>query len=154
MNKARVLIVLLALGLVTACMHRAAVWVEPGATRDRLRFIVGQARGSTEPVANVTDLRVATCEGTSRGQHASNRVMWLASGSAWGKPAAAVNFAYGEAPLGLVTHSGPEPLAAGCYVISISGAGISASEHFEVQTDGTVHPMIVRSDVEVRDRAS
>jgi hypothetical protein len=136
-------------------MRRAAVWIEPGATRDHLRFGVAQARGSNDPVENVNDVRVTSCEVPSRGRHVSDHVMWLASGSAWGKPVAAVNFGYGEAPTGLVTRSGPEPLAAGCYVISISGTGVSASEQFEVRTDGTVQSKSTKlADVEVRNRAS
>ena len=155
MNKSCRPIAFLVLGLVTACMHGAAVWIEPGATRDHLRFGVAQARGTNEPVENVSDVRVTSCEVASHGQRVSDHVLWLASGSAWGRPAAAVSFAYGEAPIGLVTRTGPEPLAAGCYFISISGTGISASEQFEVRTDGTVQPKSTElADVEVRDRAS
>lgn len=133
MKRASVAVALLSVGALAAWMHRADVWVAPGATRERLAFVVGEARGSTEPLDNLQLVRVMECRAWPNA-----RTFWEATGTATGEALREQSFEYGRPPAGLVTRDGPEALAPGCYVVDISGAGIGASACFAVGADGTV----------------
>ena len=149
----RELRLLIALSLVAGCMRRSAVWLEPHSTAEHLRFGYGATQGSSEPLADLQWMRVSACGVGPRERGVGERVLWLASGSAIDPAARVGTVAYGEPPHGLVTREGPKPLAPGCYVLSISGNGISASVCFEVPRQGEVYTSPA-TDCEVRDRAS
>jgi hypothetical protein len=135
-------------------MRRGEVWVVPGSSRDDLRFAIGESRGSDKPIDNLNFVRVSACGVSPSETRVGERVMWTAGGAA-APQALAGTFAYGRPPAGLRTERGPEPLLPGCYVVEISGAGISGADCFEIDERGTVResadPVI---ECQVRDRAS
>ena len=151
----RTLRLLVVLGLAAGCMRQSAVWLEPGSTLEHLRFGYGARRGSHEPLDDLQLVQVAACGVGPRERRVGERVLWLASGNVSDATALAGAVSYGEPPRGLVTRRGPERLAPGCYVFSISGNGISASTCFEISAQGGITqsetPVI---ECQVRDRAS
>ena len=140
--------------LLAGCMRPSAVWVEPGSTRENLRFSIGKSLRSHAPIDNLNFVRVSAC-GVGKGERTvRERVLWLASGFA-SPDALAGTFAYGSPPHGLVTRRAPEDLRPGCYVIDISGEGISAAACFEVDGQGVVRPSSSTTlECQVRGRAS
>ena len=146
---------LVVLGLAAGCMRHSAVWLEPGSTLEHLRFGYGARRGSHEPLDDLQLMEVAACGVGPSERRVSERVFWLASGSAIDPTALAGVVSYGEPPRGLVTRRGPERLVPGCYVFSISGNGISAGTCFEISAQGGITqsetPVL---ECQVRDRAS
>lgn len=125
--------------LASGCMRPSAVWVEPGATVNALRFGIAQRLHGTASVADLQLVRVSACGVAKNERVVAEKVLWLASGSAVPE-ARHGSFAYGQAPTGLVTRQGPAPLGPGCYVIDISGEGISAAACFIVDAVGTITP--------------
>ena len=93
--------------LLVGCMRPSAVWVEPGSTRENLRFSIGKKRGSHVPIDNLNIVRVSAC-GVGKGERTvGERVLWLASGFA-SPDALAATFVYGYPPHGLNTRHAPE----------------------------------------------
>lgn len=126
---------LCAAATVVACtMRHSAVWIEAGAVDD-LQFWVADSRAGRGPVDNLQSIRVRKC-----GAWPDVRMAWEASGSLV-RPNAALAVAYGRPPEGFVNRVGPEPLRVGCYMVEISGAGVSASTCFQVDTVGRVTPL-------------
>jgi hypothetical protein len=148
-------LLLAAVGLSLGCtMRHSAIWVEEGSSTTQLRFGVGATRGSRDPIDNLNLIRVSACGVAASERGVSEKVMWLATGSAVSE-ALAGTFAYGQPPAGLTNREGPMPLAPGCYVIDISGTGISAGACFQVSASGAVtRPATTVIDCQVRDRAS
>ena len=149
----RFVVALALLSGIACTMRRSAVWIADASSAADLRFGIGRTRGSTEPLDNLNFVRVAACGVGPNERGVGERILWLATGHA-SPESLAGEFRYGEPPRGLVTRQGPLPLTPGCYVIDISGEGISSGACFTVSPSGLI---TVNSDsvitCQVRDRA-
>lgn len=107
--------------------QRAAIWVLPGSTVDRLEFGVSRDSGTTVPV-RVQGLAVSVCGGEAP-------VVWRLT---LVEPVAPVptRFAYGLVPSGYTNEVPAAALRAGCYRVRVTGGrGIAT---FTVDSAGRV----------------
>ena len=119
----------------TGCMRRSAVWVEDGSTRERLQIWVAATREARGPIPSLSLVRIGRC-----GDWPNVQMVWEAAGDLVDSGKAEA-FLYGRPPAGLTSRRGPAPLEAGCYIVEVSGTGVSASTCFEVEADGRVTPL-------------
>jgi hypothetical protein len=135
---------------VSACtMRHSAVWVDAGAVED-FRFWVADSRERRGPIDNLQLIRIGECGAWPR-----VRMTWEAGGSLTATSDTALAITYGHPPAGFINRVGPEPLRPGCYVLEISGAGVSASTCFEVDSARRVTPLSGGTlKCEPRDRAT
>lgn len=140
--------------LFAACSRPAAIWLEPGSTVASLRFSYARERGTARPLASLEGIRVTRC-GVGPGESIGQQVVWSAVAASGALHDVAGSFAYGAPPQGMQTSRQPQALVPGCYVVSISGTGVSASECIEIRADGAavVSPDKVL-DCETRPRSS
>ena len=101
--------------IAVGCPQETAVWIENGSTLERLVFRVADKRDS-DKIVEIGVLRVNSCSLPDSGAGS-----WVIGGRSGTVPVQRI--VYGEPPPGFASYMGPDPLAPGCYRVSISGSG-------------------------------
>jgi len=114
-----------------ACPQRTAVWVEPGSSQNHLVLRIADRVGGKGRIA-LAGLRVDRCGDSNVGTTGP----WIIHGMG-GTSDSTVQVVYGEVPAGFEETHPAEPLASGCYEVTISGNGRT---RFDVLDDGTIAP--------------
>lgn len=134
--------------LLSGCTRKTSIWVEPGRTAGDVAFGVGTTRHRPRRIT-VGALRVDRCETMDRtpGVYPPvSRSVWALEGIPQQETAVS-SITYGRAPAGYRELHRAEPLTRGCYIVTLSGTGVTG---FVVDSAGRVVEM---SQAELRQRA-
>ena len=130
------------LALSISCVQEyAQIEVLPGSTVTDLTFTVGSRGRPGEPVSSMVVFRIerAPCPEDTV---VSRAAVWLIHArNGVGPHPGPSSVAYGVTPDGYETDISPEPLALGCYSVSLSGDGVRGSAEFRVGENGNIEPV-------------
>ena len=124
---------LLALGVLVACLDKAAIWIDSPATTLTLTFGLAETRGGNVPVSDLSDVTVKTCY--RAGQLAD--VYWEIRTRV--RPThIPTRIRYGDDVVGFTTWVKGRPLTPGCFEAIATGEAVSVSARFNVDSAGHV----------------
>jgi len=107
--------VVLFVGLaLAACQERARLSIAPNSTAANLSFVL--SAWSDDTPGRLNAVYVAQCSEQSSEFPGANARVWAAWVKGGDEAPTVGQFAYGKDLAGLITVSGPEPLAPGCYI--------------------------------------
>lgn len=115
---------------VAGCEQQTTVRLAPRAGRAPVAFIVTSTRGRP------TGLGVFRVDSCARGHQRPGPLMWLLTPTQPGQ-ASLRRVDYGKVPAGFKEQSPAKPLAAGCYLVSVSGTG---QLKFAIDSSGVASP--------------
>ena len=125
-------------GMVFGCIvgdPGTVVHPEPSSTANHLLLHAFVLPDSLKANRHLVQILVQTCRVDA---DTTRRTMWQVERGKKGSRPEGPFIEYGAAPSGWTVRQPPQPLAPGCYMVSVAGGGIGSSRRFLVSNDGAI----------------
>jgi hypothetical protein len=120
--------------ILIGCLRASSIWIDHPSTVANLTFGVAQSRGGSKPLRSLNEVTVRDCYRDGVIQEA----FWQVSQRKKTSETAPLKVHYGITPNGFAAWVPPKSLTPGCYEVTASGEGISASTRFNVLQNGNI----------------
>jgi hypothetical protein len=120
--------------ILLGCLRSSAVWIYHPSTVVNLTFGVAQSLGGSKPLRSLNDIVVRDCYRDGVKQE----TFWEVTDRRKTTDDAPLKIHYGDTPNRFSAWVAPKPLAPGCYEITVTGEGVSASTRFNVLENGQI----------------
>ena len=120
--------------ILIGCLRASSIWIDHPSTVANLTFGIAQSRGGSKPLRSLNEVTVRDCYRDG----ASQETFWQVSQRKNISETAPLKIHYGVTPNGFAAWVPPKSLTPGCYEVTASGEGISASTRFNVLQHGDI----------------